>query len=83
MSDKYKWHDLIKNPKDLPDTIGEDYLTVCVNGTYIVRTYGSDYGGIIRKGFLDCYGHEVKTHQRKAMQVVAWKEIEAFENEDE
>lgn len=73
----YRWHDLRKNPEDLPEIIAADCLTISVSGKYIVRTYE----GIGIKGFLDSYGHELKTHQREEMQVIAWRYIEPFEED--
>ena len=77
--DKYRWHDLRKDPEDLPEEIATNVLTISMDGTYIVRTYE----GISIKGFLDSYGHDLKTHQRYEMQVAAWREIEHFEVNDE
>lgn len=69
-ADRHTWHDLKKNPNDLPTKDGE-YLVEYVKGTHNVRL------------FLN--GTFAVNYESKASlaNIVAWKEIEPFEQEEE
>ena len=68
---KYRWHDLKKNPDDLPEN-GRLVETVYVPARLPIHTinyaYGHEYGG---KGF----------NKRTDTIVIAWREVEPFEEE--
>lgn len=74
-TEKYKWHDLRKNPDDLPP-VGHDVLVCVSNKT------GKTYN---RTWLLDSstWRHATSKKQRSYVKgsVIAWKEIEPFEEE--
>ena len=84
---KYRWHDLRKNPDDLPDVEHrrKAYFHVVQEGKETGPTilqYKKDYGF----GFYNDFGNgpkftEVDTNF--TAQIVAWREIEKFESEEE
>lgn len=70
---KYRWHDLRKNPDDLP----EDFhiVLICLKG------YEGDFHGIniaIHNKFTHSWGATNKLSY-KDDEVIAWREIEPFE----
>jgi len=67
---KYRWHDLMKDPNDLPKK-GETVLVCGVHHGYEVGTFNGshEYNG---KSVWEWKKHTVKT-------VIAWREIEPFE----
>lgn len=69
--EKYRWHDLRKNPDDLPEE-GKDVF-VSVRGGCINRTWhiGGNWRNATSKSSR-CYSGK---------SVLAWKEIEEFESE--
>lgn len=74
-SHQYRWHDLRRNPSDLPD----DFHTVfiCVKG-FEGKTLGVSIAMYNRP--LKIWGTE--SFRYKDCQVVAWREIEPFEGEE-
>lgn len=70
---KYRWHDLRKNPDDLPED-NKDVLVSVKNGC-VNRTRHDFYGWINATSKLS-YHYSDKS-------VLAWREIEEFESEEE
>jgi len=71
--EKYRWHDLVKNPDDLPEDDSKDYFVkeVWADGDAIYTTARRHY--IVFHGLpTDAYNFAV----------VAWREIDEFESED-
>lgn len=71
-ADKYRWHDLRKNPDDLPEDNG----------------YGeSDYVLVLAGCFewnhceWACYSHSAKKWSTYVQEVFAWRYVEPFEEE--
>lgn len=69
---KYRWHDLRKNPADLPEDNKDVLVTI--------------KGGCVNRTWHDSCGWR-KTTAKKARyysndRVIAWKEIKEFENEE-
>lgn len=71
-SDKYRWHDLRKNPEDLPPTY-RWVMCACQGNQYQVMRL--DIGGDWLTWFPDC-----ATYMNSF--VIAWREIEPFEEEE-
>ena len=75
-ADKYKWHDLRKNPDDLPEAIGDGYESEYV----LVMTGTPEWN--------DCewayYNHNTRMWSTPlyGQDVFAWRYIEPFEEED-
>ena len=74
-ADKYRWHDLRKNPDDLPEAIGGSYVS-----EYVFVMIGTP-------GWNNCewaYYHHAKkvwsTHEQQ--DGFAWRYIEPFEEEE-
>lgn len=70
---KYRWHDLLKYPNDLPEDDSKDYFIkeVWADGDVIYTSAGRDY--IVHHGIpTDVYNFTV----------VAWREIDEYESED-
>lgn len=65
---KYRWHDLRKNPDDLPNN-SRPVLVADINWNVCIRAYFVNSNGY-GKWSQDKYG------------VIAWREIEPFEGED-
>ena len=73
-ADKYRWHDLRKNPDDLPEAIGNsesDYVLVMI-GTPEWNSWEQAY-----------YKHDKKMWSTYEQDVFAWRYIEPFEEEEE
>lgn len=68
---KYKWHDLRKNPKDLPEFKGFCVDTYDVKVSNYEFPFGAFWDGL---RFTDVDGHLI-------CGVIAWKRIEPFEEE--
>lgn len=85
--EKYRWHDIRKNPDDIPDVEHrkKEYFHVVQEGKETGPTilqYKKDFGF----GFYNDFGNgpkftEVDTNFTAP--IVAWKEIEKFESEGE
>lgn len=69
--EKYRWHDLRKNPDDLPED-SKDVL-VTVKGGCVNRTWHDSCG------WRNATAKRVSYYSDKS--VLAWKEIEEFESE--
>ena len=73
-ADKYRWHDLRKNPYDLPEADGNsesDYVLVMI-GTPEWNSWEQAY-----------YHHGKKMWSTYEQNVFAWRYIEPFEEEEE
>ena len=74
-ADKYRWHDLRKNPDDLPEAIGggdeSEYVLVMI-GTPEWNSWEQAY-----------YHHDKKMWSTYDQNVFAWRYIEPFEEEEE
>ena len=74
-ADKYKWHDLRKNPDDLPDAIGDGYVS-----EYVLVMIGTP-------GWNNCewayYSHNAKMWSIYEQNVFAWRYIEPFKFKEE
>ena len=72
-ADKYRWHDLRKNPDDLPDADGNsesDYVLVMI-GTPEWNSWEQAY-----------YHHGKRLWSTYEQNVFAWRYIEPFEEEE-
>ena len=72
-ADKYRWHDLKKNPDDLPEADGNsesDYVLVMI-GTPEWNSWEQAY-----------YHHGKKLWSTYEQNVFAWRYIEPFEEEE-
>lgn len=72
-ADKYRWHDLRKNPDDLPEADGNsesDYVLVMI-GTPEWNSWEQAY-----------YHHDKKLWSTYDQNVCAWRYIEPFEEEE-
>ena len=72
-ADKYKWHDLRKNPDDLPEDNGygeSDYVLVTI-GTPEWNNYEWTY-----------YNHNTRMWSTHEQNVFAWRYIEPFKDEE-
>lgn len=72
---RYRWHDLRKDPKDLPDKDGM-YL-VCIIYHSEEKAVGVSFYGIM-------YGYKSEWNMLMPNdgKVIAWKEIEPFEEDE-
>ena len=73
-ADKYRWHDLRKNPDDLPEDNGygkSEYVLVMI-GTPEWNSWEQAY-----------YHHDKKMWSTYDQNVFAWRYIEPFEEEEE
>ena len=74
-ADKYRWHDLRKNPDDLPEAIGDGY-----ESDYVLVMIGTPEWN----GWEQAYYHHGKrlwsTYERD---VFAWRYIEPFKGEED
>lgn len=70
--EKYRWHDLRKNPDDLPEDSKDVLVTV--------------KGGCVNRTWHDSCGWRNATAKKARYysndRVIAWKEIKEFENEE-
>jgi hypothetical protein len=69
--EKYKWHDLRKNPDDLPEDI--KYVWVFIKGESTHRSWHDSHGWRRRNSNILYYNDE---------SVLAWREIEEFKSEE-
>lgn len=87
--EKYRWHDLRKNPKDLPDVEHPERAWFEVvqkdNEEQLIRArmqYDDDYGfGFYIESVDGCTDFTAVAEEVLA-EVVAWREIEEFESEE-
>ena len=72
-ADKYRWHDLRKNPDDLPEAIGGSYVS-----EYVFVMIGTP-------GWNNCewayYKHNHKEWSTYEQNIIAWRYIEPFKEE--
>lgn len=75
-ADKYRWHDLRKNPDDLP-TISSGGYIVCIQ-------HKGDYMKFYRQaGFIcNCFFKAYEDVTKTIIDVIAWRKIEPFEEVD-
>ena len=73
-ADKYRWHDLRENPDDLPEAIGGSYVS-----EYVFVMIGTP-------GWNNCewayYKHNHKEWSTYEQNIIAWRYIEPFEEEE-
>ena len=73
-ADKYRWHDLRKNPDDLPEAIGGSYVS-----EYVFVMIGTP-------GWNNCewayYKHNHKEWSTYEQNIIAWRYIEPFKEEE-
>ena len=74
-ADKYKWHDLRKNPDDLPEAIGNGY-----ESEYVLVMIGTPEWNSWEQAY---YHHDKKLWSTYDQNVFAWRYIEPFEEEEE
>ena len=75
-ADKYRWHDLRKNPDDLPEAIGDGYET-----DYVLVMIGTPEWNSLDWAY---YNHDKKEWSTYEQDVFAWRYIEPFEeNKDD
>ena len=70
--EKYRWHDLRKNPADLPED-NKDVL-VTIKGGCVNRTWHDSCG------WRNATAKKARYYSND--RVIAWKEMEEFENEE-
>ena len=73
-ADKYKWHDLRKNPDDLPEAIGDGY-----ESEYVLVMVGTPEWNSWEQAY---YHHGKKLWSTYEQDVFAWRYIEPFEEEE-
>lgn len=87
--EKHAWHDLLKNPKDLPTDEKKKYLIAqkwVQTVTYEVASYAKSLRSIDEYDFADepgggFYNLDSEYGYCKEGAVLAWREIEPFEEE--
>ena len=72
-ADKYKWHDLRKNPDDLPEAIGGGY-----ESEYVLVLIGTPEWNSWEQAY---YHHDKKMWSTYEQNVFAWRYIEPFKEE--
>lgn len=73
-ADKYRWHDLSKNPDDLPEAIGSGY-----ESEYVLVMIGTPEWNSWEQAY---YHHDKKLWSTYEQNVFAWRYIEPFEGEE-
>ena len=74
-ADKYRWHDLRKNPDDLPEAIGDGYESDYV----LVMTGTPEWNGWEQA----YYHHGKRLWSTYEQNVFAWRYIEPFKEEED
>ena len=74
-ADKYRWHDLRKNPDDLPEAIGDGY-----ESEYVLVMTGTPEWNSWEQAY---YHHDKKLWSTYEQDVFAWRYIEPFEEEED
>ena len=74
-SDKYRWHDLRKNPDDLPEAIGGGY-----ESDYVLAMIGTPEWNDWEQAY---YHHGKRLWSTYEQNVFAWRYIEPFEEEED
>ena len=72
-ADKYRWHDLRKNPDDLPEAIGGGY-----ESDYVLVMIGTPEWNSWEQAY---YHHDKKLWSTYEQNVFAWRYIEPFKEE--
>lgn len=73
-ADKYRWHDLRKNPDDLPEADGND------ESDYVLVMIGTPEWNSWEQAY---YKHDKQMWSTYEQNVFAWRYIEPFEEEEE
>ena len=73
-ADKYRWHDLRKNPDDLPEAIGDGY-----ESDYVLVMIGTPEWNDWEQAY---YHHGKKLWSTYEQNVFAWRYIEPFKEEE-
>lgn len=73
-SNKHKWHDLRKNPDDLPEAIGDGY-----ESDYVLVMVGTPEWNSLDWAY---YNHDKKEWSTYEQDVFAWRYIEPFKDEE-
>ena len=74
-ADKYRWHDLRKNPDDLPEAIGGGY-----ESEYVLVMIGTPEWNSWEQAY---YHHGKRLWSTYEQNVFAWRYIEPFKEEEE
>ena len=74
-ADKYRWHDLRKNPDDLPEAIGGGY-----ESDYVLVMIGTPEWNDWEQAY---YHHGKRLWSTYEQNVFAWRYIEPFEGEED
>lgn len=74
-ADKYHWHDLRKNPEELPDAVHRGYVQVEIITKYYKIPQYCEYG------FVDGFGYYFLGLPQE--DIIAWRYLELFEEEEE
>ena len=72
-ADKYRWHDLRKNPDDLPEADGNS------ESEYVLAMIGTPEWNSWEQAY---YHHDKKMWSTYDQNVFAWRYIEPFEEEE-
>lgn len=72
-ADKYRWHDLRKNPDDLPEAIGGGY-----ESEYVLVMIGTPEWNSWEQAY---YNHDKRMWSTYVQDVFAWRYIEPFKEE--
>lgn len=73
-AEKYRWHDLGKNPDDLPEKDGND------ESDYVLVIVGNPSWNHWEQAY---YHHGKKQWSTYDNNVIAWKHVEPFEEKDD
>ena len=73
-ADKYRWHDLRKNPDDLPEAIGGGY-----ESDYVLVMIGTPEWNSWEQAY---YHHGKRLWSTYEQNVFAWRYIEPFKEEE-
>ena len=74
-ADKYRWHDLRKNPDDLPEAIGDGY-----ESDYVLVMIGTPEWNDWEQAY---YHHGKRLWSTYEQNVFAWRYIEPFKGEED
>ena len=74
-ADKYRWHDLRKNPDDLPEAIGGGY-----ESDYVLVMIGTPEWNSWEQAY---YHHGKRLWSTYEQNVFAWRYIEPFKEEED
>ena len=74
-ANKYRWHDLRKNPDDLPEAVGDGY-----ESEYVLVMIGTPEWNSWEQAY---YHHGKRLWSTYEQDVFAWRYIEPFEEEKE